>query len=277
MPTLRLFPPKSSTPDLSQRLRIHVRDIEGFLKAVQNDPNPDIHQLAEHFRNLNHNNSPRIVDRVDPLNSMRIADAYEQMEHDPFHPDVQRSYNALKHQTLQQWNHLHANGYTAEPWAQAGQPYSNSADLMRDLGENKHLYFFPTLGPTGAYGEHGEEPTDHPMLEPAGIVRNGRHLVYNDLFRAVRDFYGHGANGYQFGPTGEENAWHKHKSMFSPEAVPALTSETRGQNSWVNFGRHLRAYGAVPKPGDPQWVHPANRPYAQQKAGLLPPEFYSEE
>jgi hypothetical protein len=48
--------------------------------------------------------------------------------------------------------------------------------------------------------------------------------------------------------------------MYSPEAQKALTSETRGQNSWVNYG---------PK-GEANRANPAATTYADQKAGILP-------
>jgi len=59
---------------------------------------------------------------------------------------------------------------------------------------------------------------------------------------------------------GEENAFQAHMRMFSPEAQKALATETRGQNSWVNFG---------PK-GAENRANPANTTYATQKAGILP-------
>jgi len=109
-------------------------------------------------------------------------------------------------------------------------------------------------------------PVDHPLAEDAG---NG--LTYNDKLRAVHDLFGHATNENQFGPAGEERAWREYRQMFSPEAVPALTTETRGQNSWVNFGAHLRdAEGNIPGKGEPGAIHPADRPFAEQKAGLLP-------
>lgn len=35
---------------------------------------------------------------------------------------------------------------------------------------------------------------------------------------------------------GEERAWNLHSLMFSDDARPVMTAETRGQNSWLNFG-----------------------------------------
>jgi hypothetical protein len=61
--------------------------------------------------------------------------------------------------------------------------------------------------------------------------------------------------------------------MFSPLARPALTAETRGQTCWMYYGPHLRdASGALIGKGEPGWLPVPARPYAEQKAGLLPAE-----
>jgi hypothetical protein len=52
--------------------------------------------------------------------------------------------------------------------------------------------------------------------------------------------------------------------MYSDEARPAMTTETRGQNSWVNFGPHGEAN---------RKASAADTIYADQKVGLLPAEF----
>jgi hypothetical protein len=49
--------------------------------------------------------------------------------------------------------------------------------------------------------------------------------------------------------------------MFSDLARPAMTNETRGQNSWVNFG----PYGATNRTANGADTH-----FAPQKIGLLP-------
>lgn len=61
--------------------------------------------------------------------------------------------------------------------------------------------------------------------------------------------YGHIKDGNGFTPSGEDNAWRSHYAMFSPAARPAMTTETRGQSDWVNFGPHgadnrSKLYGA---------------------------------
>lgn len=59
----------------------------------------------------------------------------------------------------------------------------------------------------------------------------------NEKFRAVHDYFGHlgTKKPNTFGPQGEENAWMTHRQMYSPLAEPAMTAETRGANSWVNY------------------------------------------
>ena len=59
-------------------------------------------------------------------------------------------------------------------------------------------------------------------------------------------------------------------------AAKALTTETRGQNSWGNFGKHLRTEkGSVPQSiKENGYIPPKNRPYAPQKIGLLPNFVY---
>jgi hypothetical protein len=97
--------------------------------------------------------------------------------------------------------------------------YENSRDMLRDIYGNKHLYVF-----------QGGEP--HPYLSKVDPVTG---LNDNEKFRAVHDFFGHAIHGNQFGPKGEEIAWLAHSQMYSPLARLAMTTETRGQNSVVNY------------------------------------------
>lgn len=62
--------------------------------------------------------------------------------------------------------------------------------------------------------------------------------------------------------------------MYSPLAQQAMATETRGQNSWVNFGPHIRRPdGSIPKAGEQDFQPQTNRPYAEQKNFILPPEL----
>jgi hypothetical protein len=179
--------------------------------------------------------------------------AFDAMKHSPNDPEVRRAYEALKAETKAQYDHLVARGVKFTPWTREGQPYANSADMARDARENRHLWYFETKA---GYGSD-ERFRDNPLLEQAPGHPKG--VTYNDLFRCVHDWFAHAMHGHQFGPQGELRAWHEHAKMYSPEARKALTTETHGQNSWVNFGPHLR--------GD---EGPLDKPFADQKAGVLP-------
>ena len=150
---------------------------------------------------------------------MEIADAYEAIKHEPGDPAVKASYDALKKGIDDQWNNAVEAGVDFEPWSKKGQPYADSAAMKADVDENHHLWFF----------RGGEMPADHPLAQVDPVTG----FTYNDKLRAVHDLYGHAAYGWQFGERGEENAWITHSQMFPREALPALTTETKGQNSWV--------------------------------------------
>jgi hypothetical protein len=190
---------------------------------------------------------------LDETFGRRVADAYDTLAEDnSADPQVRAAYQALIRETKAQYQHLVDNGYTLEPWTKPGQPYKNSHDMVADLRDNKHLYFF-----TG-----GES---HPFLD---VIDPDTGLTMNDMFRGVHDAYGHAASGYGFGARGEEGAHDVHSQSFSPLAQQALTTETRGQNSWVNFGRHN-----YDEQGNPLHLSATDKPYATQKVDILPPEF----
>src|SRR5579859_7443764 len=200
---------------------------------------------------VEHTNEP-----VDVELGKKTADEYEKMQHNPHDPAVVSSYDALKRGIENQWDYAtNEMGFKFEPSKE--DPYENSRQMQEDVQNNKHLYFYSTEN----------LPSDHPMAE----VDPKTGLTYNQMFRAVHDLFGHAANGNQFGPRGERNAYLEHAQMFSPEAIPALTSETHGQNSWNNFGSHLRTEsGEIPKKGEEGYIAPKDRPFAEQKAGILP-------
>jgi hypothetical protein len=78
--------------------------------------------------------------------------------------------------------------------------------------------------------------SDNPMLGLTDIYIGGHQLRANDVFRIVHDYFGHVKDGHGFRAKGEEGAWQAHSQMYSPLARRAMTTETRGQNSWVNYG-----------------------------------------
>jgi hypothetical protein len=188
-----------------------------------------------------------------------IAKAYEKMPHAPDDPKVRASYEALAKETMAQWDAMMKAGAKID-FIKPGMadPYPGGpTQALRDLRDNNHLWVFPTESGFGSLSTI----TDNPLLKPTGIVHGGHPMLVNDVFRAVHDYFGHGMEGANFGARGEENAWRAHKRLFSPEAMPALTSETRGQNSWVNFG----PYGEANRANQLKTV------YADQKTGVMPP------
>lgn len=199
---------------------------------------------------------------VDVSRAVLIANEYEAMEHRPNDPTVKAAYDALVKETLEQFEYLNRLGIVFE-WITGDDPYSSPADAIRDIQENNHLWVFPTdlgFGSVSTLEAPDDPYPNNPLLKPTGINIDGRDTVVNDIFRIVHDVFGHGSEGASFGPRGEENAWQAHVRMFSPLAARAMTTETRGQNSWVNYGPH----------GEANRKNPQDTVFADQKTGLLP-------
>lgn len=210
---------------------------------------------------------PKIV----PEQAMRRADDYVAMDHAPNSPLVKQSYDSLGSEIEKQYDFLvNKAGVKIEPWTSEGQPYASSKHMVEDVEKNNHLWYFPSEQGFGME----EAAAGNPLL--AKGARNG--VVLNDQLRAVHDYFGHAQHGFEFGPKGEEGAWMEHTKMLPKDAVGALTTETRGQNSFVNFGPHMRnAEGALLKKGDEGFLPPQARPFAEQKTGLLPESIDAEQ
>jgi len=175
-----------------------------------------------------------------------IAENYAKMVNDPTNPAVISSYRRLLEESKEQLDYIvNKEGIDVrfvdeDPYVLKnadGSPRLNADGVtMPDSGamkadlSNKVLKVYKTQGDQA-----------HPLWSNAE----------NDIFRAVHDFFGHGASGRGFSAGGEEAAWLSHSKMYSAEARKAMTTETRGQNSYYNkFGQ-----------------------FAPQKAGFLNEEF----
>lgn len=187
---------------------------------------------------------------------------------------MEAAYRQLAKETEDQFRTLPVN----MSYHRAGEGnYQSSGEMLRDIYGNRHLYVY-----------QGGDP--HDFLN-AVDPRTG--LNTNEMFRAVHDFYGHAVHGNPFGPKGEEIAYGAHSQMFSPLARMAMASETRGQNSFVNYtpinaelkqriNRLNEARYEASRRGDRADVADIDNlikeawggfQFAPQKSVLLPPEF----
>jgi GNAT superfamily N-acetyltransferase len=223
---------------------------------------------------------------LDEARAKRISDAFDAMKHDPNNPEVRAAYEALAKETLEQYKEFAAAGYKVE--INNNEPYANSQEMIDDLRNNKRMKIFSTESGFGETKITDKQRKENPLLRDSGIKDvNGKPLLINDVFRAIHDFYGHAELGNSFGPKGEENAWNIHARMYSPEARKAVTTETRGQNSFVNFSgvndrvnelreqaRELRDEGLFAQARKKVDEIYEQISFADQKVGLLPEEFY---
>lgn len=197
---------------------------------------------------------------IDENRATRLAQAYESMVNNPNDPKVKKAYNAMIEETMAQYEALRKKGYKFDFMPESGDIYGNPRNAINDIVQNKRLSIFPTEqgfgGPSAAVASEA-----NPLLMRTGEFWSGKPVTANDVFRAVHDVFGHGKHGVGFRAAGEENAFQAHARMYSPEALPAATSETRGQNSWVNYG----PFGKFNRTASPIATE-----YAEQKTGIMP-------
>lgn len=128
----------------------------------------------------------------------------------PLHQDhALPHFEAMRHEVGNQFHHLtHTMGVNVHTVDH--DPYANVHDMIHDVSANKRLKVLGTHVTGG-----------HPFFSDGD----------NDKFRAVHDFFGHAATGRDFSRHGEQAAFLAHARMFSHHALPAMTSETKGQNT----------------------------------------------
>jgi len=234
-------------------------------------PDPRLVSVAEQYAAANGIDLRRQSEyaRIDPARAARIAQAYDEMMHDPQNPAVAEAYQNMMAQTMAQYEALIAAGYQFYFFDETNDPYAgNPWNAMRDLRANQRMGVYATeagFGSDATAGAVDQNVADNPLLADTGLtwMFNGqpKRVLANDLFRAVHDAFGHGLEGAGFRADGEENAWQAHVRLFTGSAIGALTSETRGQNSWLNFG----PYGEKNR-----LAKVADTIFADQKTGLMP-------
>jgi hypothetical protein len=323
----------------------HIQD-GAYMGDVRN-PHAPVNAVKELLAGMRTADQMKRITEIPSTRGKQLADTYESLPKND--PAAKEAYDALNTEVAKQLEAIQGAGYKIE-YVDA-DPYKSSADMMKDVRENKTLKVFKTprpagpghLGPDGKYtmpqneaaatrkdpivaaavkspasgktyqglihadaidalreaeGKHvadalerqdswndffvtksgelvdrrslskewgGRRPIAEMMKlgEPAPAQKDFHPYMtpeQNDRFRAVHDFLAHAGGGNQFGAVGEENAYRVHASTLSDLAKRALASETRGQNSWVNFG--------------PESHKPVKeRPFAEQKAALWPEEL----
>lgn len=262
----------------AERADAYARRSPEMVKAVRS-MTPNFERIEDSYFD------PKPIDKAQTAKQGEIAKNYDSLKTDNLaDPKVKRAYDALATKIQDQFKQLRSEGINIEAWAdkgengkwksRQGQPYASSKELQEDLRKNKRVYFFITEPKT--FGSSENFPKDHPMLEDSGLkTKRGFPLLNNDILRAVHDAIAHGSFGYEFGPKGEEAAWKAHMATVDdPWARWALTTETRGQNSWVNFRDGFVGDDGLPlKKGDEGYISPKDRPFADQKADLLDPKW----
>ena len=218
--------------------------------------------------------SPEYKTAVFDAYARSMPDVLEQSGAKNYDDLMEKAYRQLAVETDQQFQALPFN----LSYHRGGEGnYSGTRELLEDVHGNRHMYVY-----------QGGDPHDF-----LNRVDDATGLNENEKFRAVHDAMGHAIYGNEFGPMGEERAWAIHQQMYSPLARLAMTAETRGQNSLVNYSplnvnlkdevsklRELQIEAR--RRGDREGERVATEAirdafggfqFAPQKAILLPPEF----
>lgn len=160
-------------------------------------------------------------------------------------PEIKTAYEAATRHINEQYDFMtrptERGGMGVRHEVVEDDPYPGPREMAEDLRTNRRIRTYATTS-TSVGGEQA------PTLQAFDNETN-------DRFRAVHDVFGHAAIGRGFSRHGEEAAYQSHVGMFPPEAHRALASETRGQNSFLNYGPKAE----FPNPGVrmvdmPQWA-----------------------
>lgn len=277
--------------DKSQEARDRFNDKDGYVNfsivagnKLFNSPLEDAGKIAEEYM-LEKGFSTEPIQRIEKLNeatSRKIAAEFSKMEITPNDPKTKESYKAMVEETVEQYKKILSKGYKIE--LNNLEPYTNSEEMITDLRNNKRMRILSTEEGFGEDAITDIQREGNPLLGKTKFKDvNGVPLLANDIFRFVHDFFGHAKLGNGFGAIGEENAWNIHSRMYTPLARQAMTTETRGQNSWVNFSgvndkafelrdkaRVLRREGRIEEAKNlTNQVYNIMK-FADQKIGLMP-------
>lgn len=174
-----------------------------------------------------------------------------------FDPAAIPSFQAFREETGRQFEFLTGSqrrgGLGIDVGVMDEDPYPDAPSMVQDVRENSRLNVLSTRSTGG-----------HPFLQDDD----------NDMFRAVHDLFGHAATGRGFSRHGEEAAWMHHSQMYSPRARPAMSAETRGQNSAFIFSLGGKDFPTQKVTTLPESMsNPVRTTLGRRRSGLLGAQF----
>jgi hypothetical protein len=160
---------------------------------------------------------------VDRFRAYKTQAAYQVGQKQPESPNIRKSYNSFRNDVNKQYD------FMTKPKEAGGMGMKH--EIVNEDPYDPH-------GPQGVSSMAKDVEAGRIKTLATAVTGNHNFLSpeENDRFRAVHDVFGHAATGRGFDAHGEEAAFLSHRQMFSKKALPALASETRGQNSYMNYG-----------------------------------------
>ena len=199
-------------PVKSRQLKLPM----GSGSALQFEPVSDVTEAAKRYTGGAYQPPPEDL-QVNPRVGFAIQQEYRQRQGQPTQEHTRRSYEAMGTETARQYAYMtkpkELGGMGLQHEITPHDPYESPEAMRADVAAGR-IKTFATAS-TGGHEFFTEEQ--------------------NDQFRATHDVFGHAAIGRGFSRHGEEAAYQSHVQMYPPAAHEALASETRGQNSYLNF------------------------------------------
>ncbi len=248
--------------DSSSKLSSHQVESSKQLKVNHKNAYKIKNKKTENKAELRKVKQVRHSSMVNPEYGVIIANAYDDLENNPSDPEVKKAYDTFINETIKQAEDIQDN--RIEFVKAPTNDYDNVGEMIKDLEDHNYILYRPSDD-----DYNGVE--NHPMFKMSNVYNtDGEKMRVNDVFRVVHDINGHYKSGKApFTAKGEQEAFLEHKSMYSPEAIKALFTETQGQGMWVNFnkktGKKNRDFQDVGNVKDLD--------FAEQKADLYPEEI----
>lgn len=207
----------------------------GKLNPHQFPAVPEVQEAAKRYTHGAHT-TEGLDERINTgRQQFAVAGAYREALNKPEAPGLRKSYVAMKNSVNKQYDLM------TRPKEAGG------LGLRHELVHDKDPYGGTGVTTAGSAKQMGED-VHRGVIKTMSTEATGGHAFFsneeNDKFRAVHDVFGHAATGRGFDAPGEEVAYLSHRQMFPKRALAALTSETRGQNAYLNRRRGIPGFTA---------------------------------